>query len=902
MKLTLPSRGMGTMPVRIRRILSPLIAWVHDVKVAKVGRDVPARRRRYSRTARRSVPTSLPEMLTFPSCSLVASALLAFLCLPPLLQGQIPGVQGSAEGQIRRNEQTADYAKGIVAKGQQALASQDYESAFAYFKSAVDMLPASGSASAALRQQAMNGFCDAAVKLARQRVSEGRFEDAKTTVAVVLEDRYNPTYKPAVTLSHELRDKSSFYSQTMTPSSVANVEEVKQLLQEGQGFYASGRYDLAFKRYEQVLNVDKYNIAARRGMEQVNNARSKYQETAYNEARGSMIRQVNKGWELPVHKFDVAASQIIDQPQIDMRGTSSINRKLDEIVIPKIDFRDATVREALDFIKARASSLDSVEQDPTKKGINIVLKLAPDAAESEARITLSLTDVPLRAAIDYVARAANLKLKVEPYSVVVVPQSESTDVLITKEYKVPPSFITALPASGGAAAPPPAGVAPGSAPAVTARSGAREFLEASGVTFPAGASANYISSTSRLIVKNTQSNLDLVDNLVENSLTTPPTQVEIECKFLEITQNNLKELGFDWLMGNFQLPFGTGTYGSGGTTAGGTSIAANSYPFLNPGGTTPIGASSGTQGPITAGNRSGTRAVTVNAVDGLLFGSPLGPAPGILALAGIFTNPQFQVVLRALDQSKGVDLVSAPKVTTKSGQRATIEIVREFRYPSEYSLPTVAASTGTTQFTPVTPTTPTAFEMKPTGITLEVEPTVGPDGYTIELVLAPRVIEFDGFINYGSPINANIGYYETVGNPFPPPALLSILLGQNVITVSDNVINQPVFSVREVTTQVSVYDGQTVVMGGLVREDVQKVQDKVPILGDIPLAGRLFRTSADQHVKRNLIMFVTATLLDPAGQPLIKSEAEDQVVAVPNAKAIQSEAIPGDASTIPLPQ
>ncbi|MCX6968735.1 MAG: type II and III secretion system protein [Verrucomicrobia bacterium] len=844
MKLTLPSRGMGFQPVRIRRI-----------------------------------PPAL-----FPF------ALLAFiLCATPCSHAQYAGVQGTAEGQIARSEQTADYAKGIVAKGQKALASQDYESAFAYFKSAVDMLPGAGSGSATLRQQAMDGFCDAAVKLARQRISEGRFEDAKTTVAVVLEDRYNPNYKPAVALSNELKDKTSFYSQTMTPGFVANVEEVKQLLQEGQGFYASGRYDLAFKRYEQVLNVDKYNIAARRGMEQVNNARIKYQETAYNEARSDMVRQVNKAWELPLHKFDVSASQIIDQPQIDTRGTASINRKLDEIIIPKIDFRDATVREALDFIKQRAASLDSVEQDPARKGINIVLKLAPDAAESGSRITLSLTDVPLRAAIDYVARAANLKLKVEPYSVVVVPQSEATDVLITKEYKVPPSFITALPAGSGNTPAPVAGVAPGSQSAVTARSGAREFLEANGVTFPPGASANYISSSSRLIVKNSQSNLDLVDNLVENSMTAPPSQVEIESKFLEITQNNLKELGFDWLVGNFGLPFGTGTYGSGGTTPGGTVLPANAYPFMS--GTTPVGATSSTQGPITSGNRSGTRAISVNAVDGLLFGSPLGPAPAVLALAGVFTNPQFQVVMRALNQSKGVDLVSAPKVTTKSGQRATIEIVREFRYPSEYDLPQVSSTTGLTQFTPVTPTTPTAFEMKPTGITLEVEPTVGPDGYTIELVLAPRVIEFDGFINYGSPINANIQYYE-----------LGVLLAQRTIVVTDNTINQPVFSTREVTTQVSVYDGQTVVLGGLMREDVQKVEDKVPILGDIPIAGRLFRTSADQHVKRNLIMFVTANLIDPAGQPLIRSDAEDQVVAVPNAAAIQSEAIPGDTSTIPLPQ
>jgi general secretion pathway protein D len=291
----------------------------------------------------------------------------------------------------------------------------------------------------------------------------------------------------------------------------------------------------------------------------------------------------------------------------------------------------------------------------------------------------------------------------------------------------------------------------------------------------------------------------------------------------------------------------------------------------------------------------------LNAVDALLFGTPAGPAPALLSLAGVFTNPQFQVVLRALNQSKGVDLVSAPKVTTKSGKRATIEIVREFRYPKEYNDPQLPTGGGTAAV--VTPTTPTDFEMKPTGVTLEVEPTVGPDGYTIDLVLAPRVIEFDGFINYGSPIYANVGW------GVPLVSATGVVSGSAVLMVgtqrrllTENTINKPVFSTREVTTQVSVYDGQTVVLGGLMREDVQKVEDKVPILGDIPLAGRLFRTSADQHVKRNLIMFVTANLRDPAGQPLIKSEAEDQVVAVPNAKAIQSEAIPGDASTIPLPQ
>ncbi len=73
---------------------------------------------------------------------------------------------------------------------------------------------------------------------------------------------------------------------------------------------------------------------------------------------------------------------------------------------------------------------------------------------------------------------------------------------------------------------------------------------------------------------------------------------------------------------------------------------------------------------------------------------------------------------------------------------------------------------------------------------------------------------------------------------------------------------------------------------------MQKVEDKTPIIGDIPLVGRLFRTSADQHIKRNLIMFVTANLIDPAGQPLIKEVEDGDEVAAPDANALANEAIP----------
>jgi len=75
----------------------------------------------------------------------------------------------------------------------------------------------------------------------------------------------------------------------------------------------------------------------------------------------------------------------------------------------------------------------------------------------------------------------------------------------------------------------------------------------------------------------------------------------------------------------------------------------------------------------------------------------------------------------------------------------------------------------------------------------------------------------------------------------------------------------PEFSVREVTTTVNVWDGQTVVLGGLVNSVISEEKDSVPVLGDVPIVGRLFQSNQKTEDKRNLMIFVTATLIDPAG-------------------------------------
>ena len=857
------------------------------------------------------------------------------LCLPAL--GQAQNVKTIADREVARRQARIPHGEDILARAQSELRAKQYQLAHDDFRTALRYLSGSTASGAAL-----DGFCESGVKLAEQRIAEGKYEEAEQVLNEILSDPYNPNCREARTLLTHLQDPG-YINKTMGPKFLAKVEEVKRLLTEAEGFYQSGRYDLAMKRYDQVLNLDPYNTAARKGQERIDLTKYQYGVQGYNETRGRAMWQVEHGWEQPVRQYGQTGGAIEAGIQRDAGNTARIRNKLDSIIIPRIEFRDASVREAIDFVRQQAAANDPTTEG--RRGVDIVLRLhslgrstepapvtgtttieapalpagenAPPAAggvataapvvtpatpslppvnAAEARITLTLNQIPLGEALRYIASQAGLKVKVEPYAVLILPLSEQSNELTTKEYRVPPGFITTNVNVGVSALSQGAyKTATGAAPTGTGkdtqestggqllvnREGAREFLESQGVPFPPGASAHFLPQSSRLIVRNTIDNLELVDALVEQANVAGPKQVEIESKFVEITQNNLKELGFDWLLGQFNIG-NNKVFGGGGTTGTnqGPGVPAGSpdWPFAAPG-QPPVG-----QFPVTASNRSGTFAISGNAIDALLMGTTgIGAvAPGIFGLSGVFTDPQFQVVIRALNQKKGIDLLSAPRVTTKSGQRAVIEIVREFRYPTQFQPPQIPQTvgntgsnltTGSTQSVPITPTTPTAFETRNTGVTLEVEPVVGPDGTTIDLNLVPQVVEFEGFINYGSPIFASSSsFFNTLtgGIVTSPPSLLTA-----------NVINQPIFSTRKVTTSVSVYDGSTVVLGGLMREDVQKTEDRTPIIGDIPIVGRLFRTNAEQHIKRNLVIFVTARLVTPSGAPLNPNEEEEELAQPP---------------------
>lgn len=838
---------------------------------------------------------------------------VSLISLAPVAASAQSSVSGLANREIMRRYARIEDAKQSIARGDDLFREGDYEGSLSSYKAAVSTIPSAPYTSEWLDFAKLK-YADCAVVVAKERAKNGRYNEARQLLNESLVDF--PDHKNAKTLLKQLDDPDR-WPPALTAEHVENVGKVEKGLLLGNSSVEIGNYDEGIRQFQDVLRVDPYNSAARRGMENAERKRMEYFRAAYDHQRAKMLAMVDEAWE---DKVPTAVTPVAAVTSSNRSAGAYLTEKMDKIVFPTVQFQNASVDEAIEYLRMKSKDLDTYEADPTRKGVNIILR-GGDAPGGSA-ISLDLKNVPMSEALRYITDLAQLKYKVESYAVVVVPISDNNTEMFTRTYRVPPDFLNGAAPAGGAAPAPaadPFAAAPaGGGGGLQAKGTAKDVLMGAGITFPDGASATFTAATSTLVVRNTQPNLDLIEAYVEELNKNGPKQVVIMSKFVEVTQKNTEELGFDWLLGGVSL--NGSVFAGGGNPGSGNPYSPSQYPFggavqipatvfnlpvgnppvITPttvfpaqnvssavGGPVPLGApvlNGGGGGSITSGLRSGTLAIANNSIDNLLqTGSSTtaaAAAPGIFSIAGVFSDPQFQSVVRGLSQKKGVDLMSAPSVTTKGGARATMEVTREFIYPTEFDPPQLPqggggnlnlGGGGGNQI--ATPTTPTAFEMRPTGVRLEAEPTVGPDGNTIELNLSPEVVEFDGFINYGSPIQSPsssafqpIQIPATGGVNNAPATVGYVPIVQPERVITPNIINQPIFSVRRVTTGVTVWDGQTVALGGLIREDVQDVEDKLPILGDLPIIGRLFRSENEQHFKRNLMIFVTAYLIDPSGQ------------------------------------
>ena len=656
---------------------------------------------------------------------------------------------------------------------------------------------------------------------------------------------------------------------------------VRRLLVRGRKELEIGDYDRAEKTFQQVLRYDRYNKDALRFLTKVAEEQYEARRVERDLSIAKMLKESEEAWLYPLDVDKVGAQETFQPADGDiMVEEEALTQRLRQIPVRQINFRRAHISDVISEL-VRISR----EMDPDGIGVNIIF-MDPELADSGADagddggaapaqddifgaafgggggtrggdapaapsikpITLELRNVTLLDALETVTEIANLYYRVDGN--VVVIQRKGQGQMITRFYPVDPARWTQVTSTlgnqgggggGGGGGDPfgdPFGRGGGGGGAVAEGPDLNALFERYGVSVPDNGGIAYEPLIAQLVVTLTPDEFPQFEQVL-GKINVAPSQVQIEARFVEVNQQDLEELGVEWIFtDDVELLVENGP----GPIAGRQRVQADANP----------------QG-VTSGLRffdfdsvSQATAPTARSSDGNSF---LGD---VLSLRGVLTNPELQMIIHALEQKGNSDLLSAPRVTTINGVNAIIEVVEEIIYPTEFDVTEndIQVQDGggdgaaaAPVFVPPT-VIPGGFETRDVGVILNVTPTVGADNYTINLVMLPEIAELVDWVQYGT----------------------QVPIGDQTFIVN---MPQPIFASRNITTSMIVWDGHTVVMGGLIREQLTTFEDKIPLLGDIPLLGRLFRSEGTRSQKRNLMIFVTARLVDPAGNNVNQANRED---------------------------
>ena len=663
--------------------------------------------------------------------------------------------------------------------------------------------------------------------------------------------RNDPTFRNIDELSPGLRVKD---------------DKVNELLVKGRARYLYGDYQGALDAYREVLQYQPNNSESKAYQIRIRQMLSEGSgQWNRGVTKGKLLELLDESWKLP-EVFNRENTKIADV------GNDPVTEKMKTIRLPEgFIARD----EPLDRALTKLSSL-SQTYDKDQKGVNIVP--VTDGGESPT-VNLQLRDVTVFQALDYLCKRVGYSFSVSPSGIVEVRKDAGDGLLDTQFFELTQAAVVKMTgqglnttAPGGAAANPfgGAGGAAGPTDGNPQEMAIKSFLTRSGVPFEPPATLSFDGT--RLIVTQSPKNLDRVKNIIRRY--SDIKQVHIEAKFLEVEQKTLNELGVNWGLSGVtpRIPGIAPTFtdlppvdGSPAGTPGTRFFTDNGRPAQ--GGELVTRAQSGLRSVnnVFAQNNSPGKALVISqgtTSQSFPQNAPIFPGGANLGQAGYTFGGRvgmlgawdLNVLIRAIEQSNGSDLMSSPSLTVLDGKTAVIKVAQLLRYPQAYG--DIQSNVGqgggggaigvASTSVAITAGTPQDFTVQEVGVTLEVTPTVAADD-SIALNLKPKVTEFEGFVEYGGTSVA--------------------LTGGLTVTVPSGFF-QPIFSTREVTTDVTVFDGATVVIGGLTREEVRNVEDKVPVLGSLPIIGAAFRSTGKSVSKKSLMVFVTANLVSPGGATL----------------------------------
>lgn len=650
----------------------------------------------------------------------------------------------------------------------------------------------------------------------------------------------------------------------MIEKKVVNESPSYSLMDKAIDLYKEGKYSDSEKTFEFILQQDPYNRKAMEYLQRIATRVSVISEVEQQSARAQALAEIGQSWKESSKVYSIETEE--DKKPIISSDDIAIQELLESmqsIRIEKCEFINEEISVVLSFLAFKT-------REGSGKSVNFVPYGMSDLIGGQSLINIELTDPSIFEALTFITEMNNWKFEVRSNAVIVMPiDYVAAEDLKVVTYPILPEVGAELEMSSSDSSP------DDLFGDFSSNDNAGGPIDVQNhfaiVDWPEGSRILYHPSHSRLQVKNTAKNIKtlelILNDMREDAIQKRTRQVQIETKFVEYNEGALEELGYDWTLydsgsiADFELADSGNYYTRGGTY--------NSSPVVTGPGGEQLYNTDGSAGvfgaqviPSTAGPggqqgqslfgtalRSNSQGLQQAASGSLL--SLMGGTPAALVLEN-YNDIPLDLAITAMEQEGTADVLNAPKVTTKSGNEAVIKVVETHRYPLDYDVETGQRTAPVVK--------PQDWEDKDLGVVLKVEPTVDVENETIELELNPEITKFVGYDEYIVGVNS----YETGGNN------ASTFVGDGRTLVA----KVPYFKTRSISTQVTISDGSTVVMGGLVDEQTDTFRDQVPLLGDIPYFGRFFRSEGSRNFKRNLLITVKATQVDDRGMTKEERELE----------------------------
>ena len=875
-------------------------------------------------------------------------------------------------------------AESEIGRARAAMKTKDWETAFRQYESALTHLSdRRDPETETWRKECLNGMAEAKYQAGKDALKLNDREAAATYAKEAIKLRHPHAEKllEAIEAKTEVApqvDVSAIKHRRNEEDYKKDRDTIRQRLRLSSQYLAVADLDNALEQCDLVLRGDPYNQEALMLRSRIQRKRDLILAKEREATRRGMIADVSAAWR-PVYAVNSAEmknaesgttkSPLGDDPVRSME--QSIEKRMKEMMLPSVSFRPpATIIDAVDYFRQASKDYDRPEIPVDQRGFNFVLQLDKQltgsgesqnagkkddnafGAASEDDAEGAAGDVPqvpninaanlsLDEALKLVCKVTGFKYKVQGSVVMVMPKGMTTDELVTRSYSVVDSFVDRMNEASSSLKNEKSGDFGGGGGDDNGTEDSeaqwKAYFEAMGVNWPQNSHITYIKAIGKLRVTNTEDQLSKLEEAL-TELNVTPTNIEIETRFVEVAQEDLNSLGFEWLL-NSDYSFNVGgklkkalnlkdgysravtettqgqtvlmpvsstatdgsvqngwqpvTLGGPSSVTSGQWTRWNDALYPNQSATVitqPDGTQSTILGPITKTGKN----MNVNAIDGATYqtgmrylsnGDHIVKADGtqyndkFMKVNAFLGNADLSMILHMLSQRSDTDLLSAPKIVTRNNQEATIKVVTIYRYPQDYdvtiqstsssSSSSITSGSGSGSDGKILPMVePQNFETQEVGVILTVTPDVTPEGL-INLALTPKVISEPTWKDYGM----KVPMASVMSSTAQLAAQASGAEDMNWFTVP---MEQPFFKERSIDTHVSLYNGSTIVMGGLITEERKSQEDKIPFLGDIPYLGRFFRSRSEWSNKRNLLLFVTARLVDPNGRQVIQNQSGDQ--------------------------